>query len=46
MTQTGKIRLDEILLREKLITAEQIQEALLRQKKQGGKFGSQLLYHR
>jgi response regulator RpfG family c-di-GMP phosphodiesterase len=46
MTQTGKIRLDEILIREKLISAEQIQEALLRQKKQGGKFGSQLLYHR
>jgi DNA-binding response OmpR family regulator len=46
MTQTAKIRLDEILLHEKLISAEQIQEALLRQKKQGGRFGSQLLYHR
>jgi response regulator RpfG family c-di-GMP phosphodiesterase len=41
-----KIRLDEILQREGLITDSQIKEALLRQKKQGGKFGSQLLYHR
>jgi response regulator RpfG family c-di-GMP phosphodiesterase len=41
-----KIRLDQILQREGLVTDSQIQDALLRQKKQGGKFGSQLLYHR
>ncbi|MDD4053201.1 MAG: hypothetical protein PHR28_15060, partial [candidate division Zixibacteria bacterium] len=41
-----KIRLDEILLREGLVSEEQIREALLRQKACGGKFGSQLLYHR
>ena len=43
---TKKLRLDEILLREKLISEEQINEALMRQKMHGGKFGSQLLYHR
>jgi len=42
----SKKRLDEILLDEELISPEQIQEALLRQKAQGGKFGSQLLYCR
>lgn len=41
-----KMRLDEILLREGLVSEEQIREALLRQKAYGGKFGSQLLYHR
>ncbi len=46
MTPLAKMRLDEILLREKLATEEQIKEALLRQKMQGGKFGSHLLYHR
>jgi len=39
-------RLDEILLAEGMITDGQIRDALLRQKAQGGKFGSQLLYHR
>ncbi|HBZ01080.1 MAG TPA: hypothetical protein DEO84_07150, partial [candidate division Zixibacteria bacterium] len=46
MVQTGKIRLDQILQQEGLVTEAQINEALLRQKMQGGKFGSQLLYHR
>jgi DNA-binding response OmpR family regulator len=46
MTQTRKLRLDEILLQDSQLTQEQIKEALLRQKMQGGKFGSQLLYHR
>jgi DNA-binding response OmpR family regulator len=46
MVQTGKIRLDQILQQEGLVTDAQINEALLRQKMQGGKFGSQLLYHR
>ena len=41
-----KKRLDEILLAEGMITESQIRDALLRQKAQGGKFGSQLLYHR
>lgn len=39
-------RLDEILLREKLVSEVEIKQALLRQKAHGGKFGSQLLYHR
>ena len=43
---THKPRLDEILLREGLISEAEIQDALLRQKAHGGKFGSQLLYHR
>lgn len=41
-----KLRLDEILLREGLVSEEQVREALMRQKAYGGKFGSQLLYHR
>lgn len=41
-----KRRLDEILISEGLISEEQAREALLRQKAHGGKFGSQLLYHR
>jgi len=41
-----KKRLDEILLAEGFITDAEVQEALLRQKALGGKFGSQLLYHR
>ena len=41
-----RIRLDEILVREGLISEEQIKEALIRQKAHGGKLGSQLLYHR
>jgi response regulator RpfG family c-di-GMP phosphodiesterase len=41
-----RIRLDEILVREGLISEEQIKEALTRQKAHGGKLGSQLLYHR
>jgi DNA-binding response OmpR family regulator len=44
--KTPKMRLDEILLSEGLVSEEQIREALLRQKAYGGKFGSQLLYHR
>ena len=40
-----KPRLDEILIREGLISEKEIKEALLRQKAYGGKFGSQLLYH-
>ncbi|MCK5126935.1 MAG: DUF4388 domain-containing protein [candidate division Zixibacteria bacterium] len=47
MSQTPpKKRLDEILISEGLISEEQIKEALMRQKAHGGKFGSQLLYHR
>jgi DNA-binding response OmpR family regulator len=41
-----RIRLDEILVREGLISEVQIKEALMRQKAHGGKLGSQLLYHR
>lgn len=41
-----KLRLDEILVKEGLISEAQIKEALMRQKAHGGKFGSQLLYHR
>jgi len=41
-----KQRLDEILLKSKLVTPEQIQQALTRQKANGGKLGSQLLYSR
>lgn len=43
---TPKRRLDEILVSEGLISEEQIKDALMRQKARGGKFGSQLLYHR
>lgn len=43
---TKRLRLDEILIREGLVSEEQVKEALMRQKAQGGKFGSQLLYHR
>jgi DNA-binding response OmpR family regulator len=41
-----KPRLDEILIKKGLISEAQIKEALMRQKAHGGKFGSQLLYHR
>jgi len=41
-----KLRLDEILIKEGLISEEQVKEALMRQHAHGGKFGSQLLYHR
>jgi len=44
--ETQKLRLDEILVKEGLISEAQIKEALMRQKAHGGKFGSQLLYHR
>ncbi len=44
--KTQKLRLDEILVKEGLISESQIKEALMRQKAHGGKFGSQLLYHR
>jgi response regulator RpfG family c-di-GMP phosphodiesterase len=43
---TQKLRLDQILLREGLVSEDQLKEALMRQKAQGGKVGSQLLYHR
>lgn len=43
---TKKLRLDEILLMQGSITREQITDALMRQKVSGGKFGSQLLFHR
>jgi len=39
-------RLDQILIREGLISEEQVKEALTRQKAHGGRLGSQLLYHR
>ncbi len=39
-------RLDEILLEDGLVTPEQVTEALLRQKANGGRFGSQLMYYR
>ena len=45
-SKSKRIRLDQILIREGLITEEQIKEALTRQKAHGGKIGSQLLYHR
>ncbi|MEW5994942.1 MAG: HD domain-containing protein, partial [Candidatus Zixiibacteriota bacterium] len=40
-----RLRLDEILLREGLVSEQQIREALRYQRAHGGKFGSQLLYH-
>jgi CheY-like chemotaxis protein len=46
MATTSKRRLDEILVEEGLISQVQIDDALMRQKMHGGKFGSQLLYHR
>jgi hypothetical protein len=45
-SKTQKLRLDEILVKEGLISESQVKEALMRQKAHGGKFGSQLLYHR
>jgi DNA-binding response OmpR family regulator len=39
-------RLDQILIDEGIISEEAIGEALLRQRAHGGRFGSQLLYHR
>lgn len=44
--QIKKPRLDEILLMEGSIDLAQITEALMHQKTHGGKFGTQLLYHR
>lgn len=44
--KVSTLRLDEILIKEGLITEAQVKEALLRQKAHGGKMGSQLLYHR
>jgi len=41
-----KMRLDEILLKAKLITQQQLKMALDRQKTHGGKLGSQLMHHR
>ncbi len=42
----NKLRLDQILMYEGLITEEQVKIALQDQKERGGKFGSQLLYNR
>lgn len=39
-----KLRLDEILINEGLVTEDQIKEALSIQKERGGKFGSHLLH--
>lgn len=39
------LRLDEILIREGLVSDDQVKAALNRQKAQGGRLGSQLLYH-
>lgn len=45
-SDSKKLRLDEILVREGLISQDQINDALMRQQAHGGKLGSQLLYHR
>ena len=45
-SDSKRLRLDEILVQEGLISQEQINEALVRQKAHGGKLGSQLMYHR
>ncbi|UCG60994.1 MAG: DUF4388 domain-containing protein [Candidatus Zixiibacteriota bacterium] len=39
-----KLRLDEILIDEGLVSEDQIKEALAKQKERGGKFGSHLLH--
>jgi len=44
-TSTPKRRLDQILLELGLVNEGEIKDALVRQKTQGGKFGSQLLCH-
>jgi DNA-binding response OmpR family regulator len=44
--ETRRRRLDEILIEEGLVSEVQVKDALMRQKAHGGKFGSQLLYHR
>jgi len=41
-----RTRLDEILAEKGFVSEREIKEALLRQKAHGGRFGSQLLYHR
>ena len=46
LQQKRKIRLDLILIQNGLVTQAQLNEALLRQKMQGGRLGSQLLYLR
>ena len=46
MTEQKKLRLDQILMYEGLITEEQVKIALRDQKERGGKFGSQLLYNK
>ncbi len=40
-----KLRLDEILIKDGLVSEDQIKEALSKQKEQGGKFGSHLLHN-
>lgn len=45
LSDSKRIRLDEILLRDRLITETQLTEALQCQKLYGGKLGTQLLQH-
>lgn len=42
----AKVRLDQILLRKRLVTEEQIKQALLRQKSHPGPLGSHLMYYK
>lgn len=40
------VRLDQILLRRGLVNEDQIKQALMRQRSQGGRLGSHLFYYR
>jgi len=42
----SRVRLDQILLRRGLVNEEQIKQALMRQRSQGGRLGSHLFYYR
>ena len=42
----SKVRLDQILLRQGVITEEQIKQALMRQRSRGGRLGSHLFFFR
>ncbi len=42
----SRVRLDQILLRRGLVSDEQIKQALMRQRSQGGRLGSHLFYYR
>ena len=42
----SRVRLDQILLRRGLVSEEQIQQALMRQRSHGGRLGSHLFYYR